>query len=307
MRQAAPHGTLRKQGDGSLSLVEEIQARAVDRNEPVGNLLLRVKLAAAKLKLTDTLDWVDRELEGYGELPFYDMPRYRVAAGRLMQRTPSHGATPAHGDPKMVAAASTVYFREPVGALESLLQSESDRIAIGVDMPFAEMAAATGFKGSLEVHFSKNVIVGITGSVRKLVLDWAIKLEGEGILGEGVSFTMEEKAKAAHAAPSIQINNYGHLHQGDTHGHQNRTTVNGSDASTNSLSIDVFEQVQSAITNNVEQAADREVLLSLLKQMGKQKGSGGYRDLYNKFLIAAANHMTVLAPFLPALGAHLPG
>lgn len=289
-----------------MSLVEEIQARALDGTVPVANLLRMVKLAAAKLKLSDTLEWVENELNGYSfGLP--DLPTYRVASGTLMHHSKFHGTNLAHGDPTTIAALSITEIKDKIGSLEALLSSSGDHFSTSIKREAAVALRGAGQTGTYEVYFSKNVIIGILEGVRNSVLDWAIKLEGEGILGEGVSFTMEEKAKAEQAAPSIQINNYGHLHQGDTHGHQNRTTVNGTDASTNSLSIDVFEQVQSAITNNVEQAADREVLLSLLKQMGEQKGSSGYRDLYNKFLIAAANHMTVLAPFLPALGAHLPG
>jgi hypothetical protein len=44
---------------------------------------------------------------------------------------------------------------------------------------------------------SKLEIQRIVQSVRDVVLDWAIKLEQEGVVGEGQSFTAEEKQKAA--------------------------------------------------------------------------------------------------------------
>ena len=289
-----------------MSLVEEIQAGALNRDIPVVDLLRRVKLAAAKLRLSDTREWVDRELNGYSGIEEKEIPQYRVGSGSLMHFSPYHGTRPAHGDPESIAAISLHWFREPIGALESLLHLPDDRLVVSIDMDVAKMLASNGMSGNYSIHFSKNVIVSIADTVRNLILDWAINLENEGISGEGVSFTMEEKQKAAESASHIQIINYGHYHQGDAHGHQNRTIVGGVDASSNSLSIDVFEQLQSAVTQNVDNAADRDVLLELIKQMGEKKGTGEFKGVYTKFLVAAANHMTVLAPFLPALASYIP-
>lgn len=287
--------------------MEEIQAGALNRDVPVVDLLRRVKLAAAKLKLSETQEWVDRELNGYGGVSDDKIPQYRVASGMLMHYTPYHGTRLAHGDPESIAAISIHWFREPVGALESFLALPGDRMIVSIDMELAKMLAAGGLDGNYSIHFSKNVVVSIADSVRNLILDWAIDLEAKGISGEGVSFTVEEKQKAAQATPNVQINNYGHYHQGDTNGHQNRTTVNGVDASTNTLSIDVFEQLHSAVTTNIDNAADRDALLELIKQMDAKKNTTGFKDVYTSFLVSAANHMTVIAPFLPALTAYLPG
>ncbi|RDE06800.1 hypothetical protein DVW87_03700 [Sphingomonas aracearum] len=289
-----------------MSLVEEIQAGALNRDVPVADLLRRVKLAAAKLKLTETLDWVDSELNGYGGED-KDLPEYRVAAGSLYVTTFHHGTRPATGDPHSIAMLSMSFFREPVASLEALLTSQPGTITMPINPDLARAIKNHGHNASYAVHFSKNVLVSIVDTVRNLILDWAINLENEGILGEGVSFTVDEKQKAAQSAPNIQINNYGHYHQGDTHGHQNRTTIGGVDASTNSLTIDVFEQLQSAVTNNIDNAADRDALLELIKQMDEKKGTGGFKEVYTNFLVSAANHMTVIAPFLPALASYLPG
>lgn len=289
-----------------MSLVEEIQSRSIDRTVRVSDLLRMVKLAAAKLKLTGTLEWVENELNGYSG-GLFDIPPYRIAAGTLMHHSRFHGTQLAHGNPTTIAALSISEFRDKIGSLESLLDASGDHFSTSINRNVAEALNKSGQTGTYEVFFSKNVVVAILEAVRNMVLDWAIKLEEEGILGERVSFSMEERKKAAEAGASINITNYGHLHHGDVNGHQNRTTVNGTDASSNSLSADVFEQVQSAIANHVDQTSDSEILLELLKQMKDQKGTSGFRDLYGKFLVAAANHMTVLSPFLPALSAHLPG
>ncbi len=289
-----------------MTIVEQIQSAALDRSVPVSDLLRRVKLAAAKLKLTDTHEWVERELNGYLSCEDEDLPPYRVASGSLMSNSAFHGTRIAHGDPVSIAALSICYFREPVGALESLIVSDGDRVVMPLNVHLSKMLSSSGASGNFSVHFSKNVLVSISDSVRNLVLDWAIKLEEEGILGDGVSFSMEEKKKAADAGSSVYIN-LGHHHQGDTHGHQNRTVVGGVDASTNSLSIEVFEQLQQAVSTQIDNATDRGALLELIKQMDATKGTSGFRDTYTGFIAAAANHMSVIAPFLPALTQFLPG
>jgi hypothetical protein len=48
-------------------------------------------------------------------------------------------------------------------------------------------------------------MVKICESVKNIILEWALDLEKEGILGEGLSFNQKEKEKA-HALPSININ-----------------------------------------------------------------------------------------------------
>ena len=52
----------------------------------------------------------------------------------------------------------------------------------------------------------RGTIVRALDAVRNVVLDWAVELEQQGILGEGLSFTMQEKADAA--APAMNVDNF---------------------------------------------------------------------------------------------------
>jgi hypothetical protein len=286
-----------------LSLVEELQAAALNRDIPVSDLLRRVKLAAAKLKLTTTLDWVESELNGYN-CDDADIPSYRVGAGSLMTTTQHHGTRPAHGDAESIAALSMSYFRESISSLEALLNSGGNgHIVVPVDHRLAKHLPNYA---RYDVYFSKNVVASIVDTVRNLVLDWAINLEAEGILGEGVSFTMEEKKKAAEATPNVQINNYGHYHQGDVSGDQNRTVIGGDDNSSNQQSLNLFAEVRNAVETNVH-GSDREVLLELIDRMDATKHTPSFREAYDQFLLAAATYMTILGPFIPALTSYISG
>ncbi|HEX8532806.1 MAG TPA: hypothetical protein VF662_01430 [Allosphingosinicella sp.] len=291
------------QGTRIVNLVEEIQAAALNRDVSASDLLRRVKLAAAKLKLSETLDWVDSELSGY-TCADEDLPAYRIAAGSLMATTFHHGTRLAQGDPESISLLSLSLFREPIGGLEAMIGAGSGHVVMPIPTELAK-AIRGHSNATYSVHFSKNVLVSIVDAVRNLVLDWAIKLESEGILGEGVSFSMEEKKRASDAGANVQITNYGHIHQGDVTGDQNRTTIGGNDRSLNEVSSSVFVQLQRAVASRIE-GADRETLLELVRLMESQKNTFRFRETYNKFLSSAADHMGVLAPFLPALSAFLP-
>ena len=79
------------------------------------------------------------------------------------------------------------------------------------------------------------------------------------------------------------------------------------DQSTNSVqSSEVFNKVEAALRDERIEEAVRAQLLSLLAEMKANQGTGNYTALYQRFMAAAADHMTVLAPFLPALASLLP-
>jgi len=53
--------------------------------------------------------------------------------------------------------------------------------------------------------FSNNQVTSIFDAVRNRILDWTLKLEAEGILGEGMTFTPKEKEAAQHVVFTSQI------------------------------------------------------------------------------------------------------
>lgn len=48
------------------------------------------------------------------------------------------------------------------------------------------------------------------------------------------------------------------------------------------------------------------MLLGVVKEMQDSHGTDGFVGAYQRFMSVAANHMTVIAPFLPALAGLLP-
>jgi hypothetical protein len=189
-------------------LIEEIQGEALDASAAVGALLRKVKLAAAKLKLSRIEQWVDHELKGYSGA---ELPKYRILKGALRVWDEYHGWQPVGGDPEMLNLLSTVRIGESIASLEALVKSgkggylatmSPDQLAIISKVTNSHVARAG-------VDISKGAVTHIIESVRTLILEWAIALENEGIMGEGLSFTNEERSKAQNSSVAIHIESIG--------------------------------------------------------------------------------------------------
>ncbi|SDD84657.1 hypothetical protein SAMN05444678_1264 [Sphingomonas sp. YR710] len=285
-------------------LVEKIQLSAASNSTSVSELLRQVKLAAAKLKLQETMEWVDLELNGYTG---GHVPEYRKVCGQIKGLNPYQGWIPivlGHGLDEVI---SDVSVREPITSLEKLMNSDATFFTVPLppELIMKINRVCNIQLGTMAHHISPGVVVNIVERVKTLVLDWAINLENLGITGEGVSFTAEEKDKASNAG--IHINTFnGNLHQGNVSGTNARANLASSDHSNNTVSssnvlVDLENEVRRSLAGPL-----KDELLSLISEMKTVQKTEHFIPLYQRFVTTAANHMTVIAPFLPALTGLLP-
>ena len=90
----------------------------------------------------------------------------------------------------------------------------------------------------------------------------------------------------------------------NVHGPNARINVNSQDQSTNvsfAGNTSVFAAAQGAIAGASMPDADRQEILTRLRDLEAAAGTQTFVERYQQFITAAANHMTVLAPFLPAI------
>jgi hypothetical protein len=62
----------------------------------------------------------------------------------------------------------------------------------------------------------------------------------------------------------------------------------------------LFDDILAAL-NEIDNAEQRKKLMTDVEEMKATQGSPGFLARYQAFMQDAANHMTVVAPFLPAL------
>ncbi|MBS4049285.1 MAG: hypothetical protein KG075_23270 [Alphaproteobacteria bacterium] len=83
-----------------------------------------------------------------------------------------------------------------------------------------------------------------------------------------------------------------------------RLNVNSIDNSTNTAiknSAEVFAQLAGAIKQGIQDAAERERVLSAVSAMEAEAGKPTFKQRYNDFLATCGQYMTIIGPFVPAL------
>lgn len=192
-------------------LVLELQQDALNRNVHVSDLLRKALVVSKKLGVTQIEEWLNKELNGYGMND--DLPRYREIHGQVKVCNPYHGWQPLNfEDPKMAKAFSKRKIMQPVGELDSLAAEKGKG---SLQVPFSQEAVNALMK-SMEIplqptlHVAPSEVVGILEAVRNNILDWALELEQKGILGEGMSFSKQERQTASQITYQV-INNIGSM------------------------------------------------------------------------------------------------
>ena len=182
------------------SIVIDLQKDALDRNSPVSTLLRKSLVVAQKLDLNEIKDWISNELNGYNS----DPPDYRKVFGVPEAWNPYRGWIPlVLDDSELGEILSSRLVFQSVAEIEELTNRDSNSF----DVPYPEEAQRIlGNASNFNTHFAlaveRSSFIGILNSVRNTILDWALKLEKRGILGEGLFFNEKEK-KTAQSIPQV--------------------------------------------------------------------------------------------------------
>ena len=175
------------------ALVPELVNMASDPTISTTDLLRRALVVARRLGVPELVDWISSEMNGYKHGT--PLPDYRIVYGSLMAYNDVRG----HDIPCSIENHKT----------SELLRRHSEHQSI----PVLEELVASGvqlvrhFPRSIErqleqsmmipmrpkLVFSKPQVQGIVEMVRNRILDWALNLEERGIIGDGMSFTPQEK------------------------------------------------------------------------------------------------------------------
>jgi hypothetical protein len=90
-----------------------------------------------------------------------------------------------------------------------------------------------------------------------------------------------------------------------------RVNINSTDNSTNTVGfsdVELFESITKLVETKIHDSESRRLLLESLDGMRQARAMGkkrGFVQYYQQFIASAANHMTIFAPFLPALSERL--
>ena len=192
------------------SVVVELQREALDRAVRVSDLLRKALVVARKLGLQEFQAWIDKELKGYGKED--DPPEYREVSGEIRGRNPVRGWIPIlFEDPKEGERLSRRKCGQSVAEIEHLLEGKREKGSLHMPFPHElqlRLSRGFGFETQVTLFTQYSALARIIDSVRTIVLNWALQLEDDGIVGEGLSFTEQER-KVAERTPQNVTNFFG--------------------------------------------------------------------------------------------------
>ncbi len=191
-----------------LPLVLQLRQLAIDNGTDVTELLRKALLVATKLGLQLFRDWVNQELHGYDPS---NVPEYRQVHAELKVRDPYHGLIPFLIEDRkiMEQLCNDVPIQEPIGSLVDLLQNQrgygSLLITLSPHQKMLLMRMQDNFAQLEPVRtVGRNQVAAILDAVRTKILDWSLQLEADGVIGEGMTFSAEEKQRAQSSITIIE-------------------------------------------------------------------------------------------------------
>lgn len=204
----------------SVPIVIQLQELASDSNCNISDLLNKAFLVSTKLNLSEFRKWVSQELNGYA--PEDELPSYRLISGDLRAQNPYRGLIPfiiPYAD--LMETICQIRVSESLSSINHLLSDQNSGSICFFFPPEAEaalMGMQDGFSRLRPVRVvSPSQLVSIVHAVRTRVLDWALTLEREGILGDGLTFSNKEREIAV-GNQNIRIENFqgvlGNIHGG---------------------------------------------------------------------------------------------
>ncbi len=187
-------------------MVLDLQQACLDEKVSCYNLLLRAYAIAEKLNIKDMAEFCTNEINGYYDIDDKIIPLYR----KIHVNAEAYKETAKRWEPISFPAGSPWSMSiivESIAEIEKLDQSKREMLEVRLNYD-EQLAIYQIIDMPKPLHvrqiFMAAKVTSILQIVRKLILDWALKLEKQGIFGEDLIFSSEEQSKVKDV-PSIQI------------------------------------------------------------------------------------------------------
>lgn len=180
--------------DDSLnSLILDFQNDINNPDMKIGDILRKALLIATKLNITDFVDWINLELEGYGEK---NIPDYRIIKCDIRLNNAHWKNLPfIINDTEIYETIQTSHVRNSIIEVEGISYWEDSIVKLippieTRNLIYKYFPTTATYEISLLSNTSQ--YKAIVDAVRTKLLKWSLELEKDGIIGRNLSFNDEE-------------------------------------------------------------------------------------------------------------------
>ena len=253
------------------SLVLDLQQEVLNKDCDILNALRKAHLIASKLQLKEFDIWIQHELNGYENCSRDEIPNYRTVKGALKAFNPYNGWIPAQcTNDEMEQLICEQKMHQPLGELQELYnRSTNGSFTYQFNAGLMEIISSmfdTPVPMQFALHISSHLLLSIVEKVKNALLEWTIRLESEGIIGDNMSFNQEEK-DSAKSIPQQVINFYGTVVNGDI----NKSQIISGNNNKNEFSIatasDAISEIQNSLNTESLSKEDMESAIELLEEI----------------------------------------
>lgn len=186
-----------------MEIVIELQREALEDNISIESLMRKAYLVAKKLDLEEFEKWITQEQNGYKG----QVPEYRYIVGEIKAWSPYYGWIPMILSADIMDMISKRPIHTAISELQDVYNSGKSIIGLSVSSKLTECfnECTDDMLTKYQLFFSRSEIYRIMSTVRNKILDWALLLEKNGIVGEDMTFNDVEKKTAQN---NQVINNY---------------------------------------------------------------------------------------------------
>jgi len=162
-----------------MSQIQLLKNDVTMADKKLSDLLRKVKMIATELKSKDFLEWVEKELGGYGKND--KVPIYRVIKGEPKGWNPYNGWIPLIiGNPDVQENISKRAVSQSIGELEQLFGDKSDNKFLQIPYPETiqkEISDSVECVTKFTLMIPENSIFGILEVVRNKLVDYLIEID----------------------------------------------------------------------------------------------------------------------------------
>ncbi len=281
------------------SIVIELQKELLDKDCDVLQALRKAHLIASKLNLKEFDTWILNELNGY-EVNQELIPEYRKIYGQLKALNPYHGWIPVIlQDSRLEDALCHRKLSDSIGAIIELYEKSKGHIVLTFS---ADVAAKLDswcnapFNTNYSLHVSKHHLKSIVEKVVNCLIEWTLKLEEKGIVGENMTFNESESASAKEIPQ--QINYYGPVINGNISSSQIVSGNNHTITYSTTAVSEALKEIQESLETEKISDEDMESALELLSDISAKLEQNKKPSLIKSALVG-------LKDFVLAAGANI--